>query len=266
VRGGNAGELQLRTHLAHPARVENYWLGGKANFAADRELATAIGGLVPDIAEAARAQFAFLRRAARVVAGEGVRQFVHIAVGLPTERSTHEVVQEVASQTRVVYVEDEPIALAHARALLAGDGPTTVVHADLRNADAILGHPDLRAVLDLARPVAVLVRVLTFVPDDEAAYGYLARLRDALAPGSYVVMPHITADANPSVAAESTELWRNLAPEFMPVMRDRAQVERFFTEFELLAPGVVPVQQWRPDDPPAPADRFWAYGGVARKP
>jgi O-methyltransferase involved in polyketide biosynthesis len=265
--------------VAHSARVYDWWLGGKDNFAADRELGQQIVDLVPMTPASARANRAFLHRAAGMVAAQGVHQFLDLGAGLPTVENTHSVVQRVDPTNRVVYVDYDPLVLAHARALLEGYGPTTVVRADIREPDVILGHPDVTKAIDFTRPVCVLaVAVLHFLTDDENPHAVVNRLRQAMAPGSYLVLSHITGDGTSEADDVIAIMRKHMADP--PTVRSYADVHRFFDHFELVRPDVVPVHLWRPTDhdqqqdprqPPwrKPGDEdepFWMYAGVARRP
>ena len=262
---------QINTSVAHSARVYDYWLGGKDNFPADRELAEAIVQVIPTMRTMARANRAFQTRAARHLAREaGIRQFLDIGTGIPTSPNVHEVAQAIAPAARVVYVDNDPIVLAHARALLtsAPDGATAYIDADLREPDKILDHPDLRGTLDLSQPVGLmLVAILMFFRDTEDPQGIVARLLAALPSGSYLALTHPTADFNPEAMAGAVAAAEQSGITLVP--RGRAEVEAFFAGLDLVEPGVVPVLAWRPDpDEGLPADPQSAYywAGVGRKP
>lgn len=241
---------------AHPARRYSYWLGGKDHFPADRRSAVAIQRVFPSIVTAVRENRAFLRRAVRHLAGRGVRQFVDVGVGLPTVENTH----HMAPEARVLYVDNDPIVMAHARALL-DEGPhgrTACLEADLREPAAILDHP----MVDLSRPVGLLmVAVLHFVHDDEAAGRAVRELVGGLPSGSFLVLSHATLDfTEPSRAAALPELAGDLRP------RSREQVAEYLDGLDLVEPGLVPVSQWRGGPcPPEPAE-VAIYGAVARLP
>jgi hypothetical protein len=256
----------LDTDVANPARVYDYLLGGKDNFAADREVAAATLKIAPDATERVRENRLFLQRAVRMLAAEaGIRQFLDIGAGLPTQGNVHEAAQRAASGTRVVYVDNDPIVLTHGRALLAGDGSSTVVQADVREPDAVLRHPEVGAFLDLTEPVALLlVSILHFVTDAEDPEAIVARYRDALPSGSYLVLSHLVGDINPK-AHDIAKLYDNATARM--VLRSRERIERFFDGFELVDPGVVAVPFWRPDGPPPAAEpeRLVIWGGVGRK-
>jgi S-adenosyl methyltransferase len=249
------------------ARIYDYLLGGSLNFAADRAAARQLISMVPDVPLVAQANRAFLRRAVRFLADAGVRQFLDIGSGVPTRGNVHEVARQAAPDSRVVYVDIDPVAVAHSRQLLAGDEQTAVIQEDARRPEQILGHPMVRDLFDLRRPVAILlVSVLHFIADSDQLAGLLARLRGAVAPGSYLVISHITADDRPDAGAAVMAANRRGAGFAVP--RRRADLERFFTGFELVDPGLVGVRQWRPDSPEAfgldPA-RLCLYAGVGRK-
>jgi hypothetical protein len=265
--GGPASRID--TSVAHPARRYDYWLGGKDNFAADRESGDMIAAAFPTIKQAASENRRFLSRAMRFLAGEaGIRQFLDIGTGLPTADNTHQVAQAIAPDSRIVYVDNDPIVLVHARALLTSsrEGATAYIDADIRDPDKILGDPQLHATLDLSRPVGlVMLAVLHFVDDTEDPYGIVARLVGALAPGSYVVISHATYDPMP--AATTARLKAALAATGeRGGPRTRAEFTRFLTGLELVEPGIVPVGDWRPDpgvEPPDPGD-IGMYAAVAR--
>jgi len=260
---------EINTHVAHPARVYDYWLGGKDNFAADRALGDAIRDAVPTIEAMARANRAFLGRAVRYLAGaEGIRQFLDIGTGIPTVGNTHEVAQGIAPDARVLYVDNDPIVLAHARALMTSHpaGVTGFIQADLREPEAILTDPALAATLDLRRPVALmLVAVLMYFRDEEDPPGMVAPLVDALPSGSYVAITHPTADFNPEAMAGAVMAAEHGGVTLVP--RSREETAAFFTGLDLMEPGLVPVLAWRPDPGPrADPHSAYYYAGVGRKP
>jgi hypothetical protein len=260
---------EIDTSVAHPARVYDYILGGKNNFAADQAAARAALTANPALATAMLENRAVMRRMTAFLAGEaGIRQFLDIGTGLPTSPNLHEVAQERTPSTRVVYVDNDPIVLAHARALLASsaDGSCAYLEADLRAPDAIMANPMLLATLDLAKPVAlVLVGILHFIPDSDQPHDVVARLVAALAPGSYLAIQHPTADFYPPGAGTASAYQRaGMAFQY----RTRDEFARFFTGLELVPPGIVPMAEWRaetePGPRPAPAEAS-AYAAVARK-
>ncbi|MEV4272483.1 SAM-dependent methyltransferase [Micromonospora aurantiaca (nom. illeg.)] len=272
---GTASESgRIDTTVAHPARRYNYWLGGKDNFQADRDSGDAMAARFPTIRISALENRRFLRRAVRHLAGEaGIRQFLDIGTGIPTADNTHEVAQSTDPCARVVYVDNDPIVLAHARALLTSspEGATAYLDADLRDPERILAHPDLRRTLDLSQPVALmLLAVLHFVPDGEDPYAIVGRLLDALPAGSYLAASHATQDYLPDeLAAEAKAAARGGGPHGVINLRSREEVVRFFDGLELVEPGVCSVAEWRADGEPEPRPSVVdvsMYGGVARKP
>jgi hypothetical protein len=270
IEGGDWVAPEINTNVAHTARVYDYWLGGKDNFPADHVLAEAILEAVPIMRTMARANRAFLGRAVRYLAGAvGIRQFLDIGTGIPTAGNTHEVAQAVAPDARVLYVDNDPIVLAHARALMTSHvaGETAFISADLRQPEAILGDPTLAATLDLTKPVAViLVAILMFLPDVEDPYGIVSRLLKALPSGSYLAISHPTADFDPRAMAGAVAASKRSGIALVP--RDRAEVEAFFRGLDLVEPGVVPVGAWRPDGEllrPGGREPLNIYAGVGRK-
>jgi S-adenosyl methyltransferase len=254
------------TGVPHIARVYDYWLGGKDNFAADRELGERTLQAYPNLVFSVRANRAFLARAVRFLAAEaGIRQFLDIGTGIPTANNTHEVAQRVAPDSRIVYVDNDPIVLSHARALLTSrpEGTCGYLDADVRDPDKILtGAAD---TLDFSQPVAVmLLAVLQFVTDDDEAGGILKRLTDACPPGSFVTISHPASDID---AEQHTEMVRRLNQSVAEkvALRDRAGVTRLFDGLELVEPGVIRVPEWRPDNELAAASPAVLWGGVARK-
>ncbi|MFW6694666.1 SAM-dependent methyltransferase [Streptomyces sp. MAR4 CNX-425] len=258
----------------HPARVYDYLLGGKDNYGPDREAAEQGMRANPHSLIPPRENRAFLRRAVHYLAAEaGIRQFLDIGTGLPTSPNVHEVAQAVAPDARVVYVDNDPIVLAHARALLTSspEGRTRYVDADLRNAGAILDSPELRATLDLDQPVALLlVAILHFVGDDDDPAGIVARLLDALPSGSYLALSHLTGDYDPEAWAGVAAVYRRSGVTMR--VRSKPRIEEFFDGLELVEPGVQCLPRWRPEpvavgSADAVTDaQVSVYGGVARKP
>ncbi|RNL86034.1 SAM-dependent methyltransferase [Halostreptopolyspora alba] len=254
--------------VAHPARVWDFWLGGKDHFPADRELGTRILETMPGWTAFAKADREFLGRAVRYLADEaGVRQFLDIGTGLPTANNTHEVAQAVAPDARVVYVDNDPIVLAHARALLtsAPSGATDYIHADLNEPDTILR--GAAATLDLDQPVAItLLGIMEFIPDTERAYAIVNRLLDAVALGSHLVIAHPTTDVQGEAMAETLRLW-NASAATPATFRTRREFTGFFERLELVEPGVVTLPQWRPDPDTSHTDtEIGFFAGVGRKP
>jgi hypothetical protein len=260
---------QIDTSVAHAARVYDYWLGGKDNFAADRALGDAMVHAIPTLPAMAKANRAFLGRAVRWLAAEGgIRQFLDIGPGIPTAGNTHEVAQAIAPETRVLYVDHDPLVLAHARALMtsSSQGQTEFIMADLRDPDAILADPALAKTLDLSQPIGlILVAILMYFRDDENPQGMVSTLLDALPSGSYVAVTHPTADFDPAAFQAASAAAEHAGITL--VSRSKADIEDFFTGLEIVEPGVVPVLTWHPDDgPPEDPNAAYYWAGVARKP
>jgi SAM-dependent methyltransferase len=261
---------EIDTSRPHSARMYDYLLGGKDHFATDREAADRLLTAFPSVRVATRENRAFLGRAVRYLAAEaGVRQFLDIGAGLPSASNVHEIAQGAAPSSRVVYVDNDPLVLAHARALLASgpEGRTAYIHADLSRPEEILSHPVTREVLDLTQPVAlILVAILHLIPDEDKPAEIVATLLDALPPGSFLVATHGTPEHDPSAAADATQVFRAAGLPFH--LRDTGDFARLaFSGLELVPPGVVLVSEWRRDDAepyPTSAEVGW-YGGVARK-
>ncbi|MEV6346755.1 SAM-dependent methyltransferase [Actinoplanes sp. NPDC051851] len=261
----------LDTNTVHPARRYNYWLGGKDNFAADRASGDLIERAHPTVRVSARENRAFLQRAVHHLAtGASIGQFLDIGTGLPTADNTHQVAQRANPAARVVYVDNDPMVMTHARALLsdAGRGATCYIEEDLRNPGKILAHPHLRETLDLSQPVALtLVAVLHFLRDHTQAREIVAELLDALAPGSFLVLSHATLDyATPQEAAFAWQMVEKGMSDAFP--RTHAQVAEYLTGLAPVDPGIVPVSEWHPRTPPAerPTPHDVAIlGAVARK-
>lgn len=265
-----ASPEQLAVDRPSVARIYDYFLGGFNNFAVDRAAAERLCALAPDTPEIMRANRAFLRRAVEFLLDHGVDQFLDLGSGLPTAGNVHEVAQERDPGARVVYVDSDPVVVAHGTALLRDNPRAAAVQADVRHPEAILAHPAVRRVLDLDRPLAVLlVAVLHFVTDDRAAARAVAALRARLAPGGYLVIAHGTDEGlPPDLLAQGQQIYTQAASPFKA--RSRAQVARFFRGLELVEPGVVYVPRWRPD---GPDERFFDQpersrnlAGVGRKP
>jgi hypothetical protein len=257
--------------MPHSARRYNYWLGGKDNFEVDRKSADVIAAAFPAIRTAAKQNRAFLRRAVTFLAEQGVRQFLDVGTGLPTVDNVHDVAQRIAPESRIVYVDNDPLVLVHARALLtsSSEGATAYIDADLHDPRAILDNAAVRETLDFSRPVALmLVAILHFIPDDTDPYAIVSRLVGALPAGSYLVLSHATFDPlPPEIVTALNAVNTGSVPPFVP--RTREQVARFLDGLELLEPGIVSVADWRAENEPAPrptpAEVAW-YGAVARTP
>ncbi|MEU3456470.1 SAM-dependent methyltransferase [Micromonospora sp. NPDC006766] len=249
------------------ARMYDYYLGGSHNFAADRAAARAMVDAVPEAPLMAQANRAFLRRAVQFLAESGVRQFLDIGSGIPTVGNVHEIAQGVDPECRVVYVDVDPVAVAHSREILAGNDRATVLREDLRQPAAILDHPEVNRLLDFTQPVAVMiVAVLHFIPNADRPEEILRTLRAALAPGSYLVMSQASDDGRTATGerAEAEQVYRRTDSQLF--IRSRAELAGLFDGFELVDPGVVWVPQWRPESPEQAENAAQAVflGGVGR--
>ena len=256
---------RIDTSRPHPARVYDWWLGGKDNYPVDEALARKILEVDPTVVRGARANRRFMHRAVRTAAEAGVRQFLDIGTGIPTEPNLHQVAQEIAPESKVVYADNDPIVLRHAQALLhsSPEGTTNYVHADVRDPDAILR--PAAETLDFSEPVALSLVALTHYLNDDA-YGLLKRYVAELAPGSFVILSQVTPDLSPEAVEKAAEQFRRNGTPFFP--RSLTEFSRFFDGLELLGPGVIPVSGWRPgpEDVAAQAEGIVpVYAGVARK-
>jgi hypothetical protein len=254
--------------VPNPARMWNYWLGGKDNFAADRELAGRVLEVMPSMPLIARAARLFLVAAVHQLATvHGIRQFLDIGTGLPTADNTHDVAQRAAPDSRIVYVDHDPVVLTHAQALLTSsrEGATDYLQADLRDTETIL--KGASRTLDLSRPVAILlIAILHFIPDADDPYAIVTRLMDAVPSGSYLVMAHAANDIVPEAAAEMARRYNEMSSAPITI-RNREQVARFFDGLDLLPPGLVPISQWGLAGPiDATAGGLAGYCGIGRKP
>nr|WP_134009444.1 SAM-dependent methyltransferase [Streptomyces sp. 846.5] len=261
--------VDLRTDIPHSARIYDYVLGGKDNFQADREAAEQMLRGWPSLRPSMQQSRAFMHRVTRYLAEEeGIRQFLDVGTGIPTEPNLHQVAQEIAPESRVVYVDNDPMVLVHARALLTSspEGRTSYLQADMREPQAIVDAPQLTATFDLSRPVALsVIAVLQFVPDDLDPVGIVRRLLEPLPSGSFLALSMVTTDSNPAIA----DVVREYNARGINVQaRTRKQVEQFFDGLEPVEPGVVLVHRWRQDGSATGLDDadVAMYGGVARKP
>ena len=268
--GGTASKarpLPFDTSVANQARVYDYLLGGKDNYEADRAAAEAVLTIAPETVFTARANHAFLGRAVRHLAGQaGMRQFLDIGTGIPTAGNTHQVAQEIAPQTRVVYVDYDPIVLAHARALLDSHeaGATEYIEADLRDTDTILSQA--RQLLDFSTPVAItLVSILHAIPDADDPRAIVARLLDAVPSGSYIALSHMASDILDNTTQNGLENVTGRLIQQQLTYRSRDQVARFFDGTELIAPGLVRVEEWQADSTTDASDRSFLWCGVGHK-
>ncbi|MGY1451703.1 SAM-dependent methyltransferase [Streptomyces sp. SS8] len=262
----------IDTTVSHVARIWNYWLGGKDNYEVDRAVGDQITAILPDVPRLARASRALLGRAVRYLVTEaGVRQFLDIGTGLPTVDNTHDIAQRLAPESRVVYVDNDPLVLAHARALLTSspEGTTEYIHADLRDPETIIRRA--ASALDLTRPVALLLMgIMEFVTDDDEAYGIVRRLMAALPQGSHLVLYDGTNVIHGERSDRIVEVW-NSSGNAPLVLRGPERIAAFFDGLELVEPGVVSCNRWRPDlaregRPGEDEEEVDAFCGVGRKP
>jgi hypothetical protein len=268
--GGSASKTEwpeFDTSVAHQARVYDYLLDGKDNYAADRAAAEAWLKVNPDTVFTVRANRAFLGRAVRYLTAEaGIRQFLDIGTGIPTAGNTHHVAQAIAPESRVVYVDYDPVVLAHARALLtsSGTGATDYIHADLRDTPAILGQA--RELLDFTQPVAItLIAILHAIPDSDDPHAIAASLLDAVPPGSYLAISHMGSDL---IASETLQEMKDVGKRMSQqqyTYRNRGQVARFFDSTDLVEPGLVPVHEWRPEPGTGDTRNSFIWSAVGRK-
>jgi S-adenosyl methyltransferase len=261
-------ETAANPHRPNPARVYDALLGGKDNYAVDREVADRLAAAKPALLANVRANRRYLGRVTRYLATEaGIRQFLDLGTGLPNQDNTHEVAQRAAPGARVVYVDNDPVVLAHARALLVGllDGVTAFLDEDIRNPDIILARA--ATTLDFTKPVAVmLLGVLYMIPDADRPYDIVAAFMDAVPPGSYLAISHPASDVDAAAAAEAARQYDASLPTTQ-TNRNREQVTRFFDGLELLEPGVVQLNTWRPDPgEPDPGVEISSWAGLAKKP
>jgi len=259
----------LRADVPHTARIWNYWLGGKDNFAADRQVGDRVREIFPVVIELAQADRQFLKRAVRHLTAEvGIRQFLDIGTGLPTQDNTHEVAQQLAPETRIVYVDNDPLVLAHARALLTSspEGSTDYLHADLHDPDTILRAA--ATTLDLSQPVAImLLGIMHFISDDDELQQIIDRLVSAVPSGSYIAVANTTTAVNGATTAEAVRVW-NIDAQPKLKLRTPERIAEFFTGLELVEPGWVSCSRWRPEpledgSLPTEVDQ-WC--GIIRKP
>ncbi|MFJ1968014.1 SAM-dependent methyltransferase [Streptomyces sp. NPDC087903] len=246
------------------SRIYDYYLGGSHNFEVDREAARRAMEFMPGLPKVMQANRAFMRRAVRFAAEEGITQFLDIGSGIPTFGNVHEVARAAAPEAHVVYVDHDPVAVAHSQAVLAGDERTRVVAADLRKPREILASAEVQDLIDLDRPVALLlVAILHFVEDADDPYGAVAELREALAPGSLVVLTHASYEGIPlptERAEGAVDVYKDIRNPL--IMRSREEIARFFEGYDMVEPGLVPMPRWRPDTAPEDEDP-WAFSGFA---
>jgi hypothetical protein len=267
-RGGQDGEdaeaPSFDVSVAHQARIYNYWLGGKDNYAADRTAAGLAAEAYPAVATGARANRQFLARAVRHMAGQGIRQFLDLGTGIPSANNTHEVAQQLAPDSRVVYVDYDPVVLAHARALLASGsaGQVDYLDADLRDTGPILQRA--AATLDFSQPVGIMLMAILHAIDDEDPARIVSRLAAAVPAGSYVTLSHPASDIDPDQIAAATSRLNELSHQHF-TLRTNAEVAALFGDLDILEPGVVRVEDWRPDSDVDQRYVSAMWGGVAVK-
>ncbi len=253
---------------ANIARVYDWWLGGDHNFQSDIDAARTSVALDQNMRASARANRAFMGRAVRFLAGEaGIRQFLDIGSGIPTQNNVHQVAQAATPGSRVVYVDSDDVAVAHSRLILRDNPDATVIQADLRQPESILADPSVQLLLDFSRPIGLLlVAVVHFLPDDDPVRDILATLRSALAPGSYLVLSHTCRDADPVLAQQHEKIYTSRVDTTFR-MRTREEIGQLFNGFTLVEPGLAWVPEWRPASPadvPADPQKYWILGGVGR--
>ncbi|MDA0632305.1 SAM-dependent methyltransferase [Nonomuraea sp. MCN248] len=251
------------------ARINNYFAGGKDNFAIDREIAEKVLTLAPEAKDIGTHVQEFRQRVVAHLVKAGVRQFLQVGAWLPVQRNVHQIAQELAPESRAVYVADDPVALNHARALLATNERVGVAEGVILQPDKIVEHPVTRQLIDFSQPVMVLLfGMLQYIPDDFGAYESVAALCDRLAPGSYVAITHAVFDTRPDIAEAVADIYRDALKRPTGGPRTMAEARRFFDGLELIEPGFVYVRQWRPETPVSDAEavKHWVAAGVGRKP
>ncbi|ATL32443.1 SAM-dependent methyltransferase [Streptomyces formicae] len=261
--------LSIDISMPSVSRIYDYYLGGSHNFEVDREAARKAMEFMPGLPKIMQANRAFMRRAVRHAVGEGITQFLDIGSGIPTFGNVHEVARQASEDARVVYVDHDPVAVAHSKAVLEGDERCAVLAGDLRKPRDILGSSEVGSVLDLERPVALLlVAVLHFVEDAYDPYAAVAELRDTLAPGSLIVVTHASYEGIPvpaEQAGHTVGVYKDIRNPL--IMRSRDEIARFFEGYDMVEPGLVPMPHWRPDTAPEEEDpySFSGFAGVGRK-
>ena len=266
---GDSNDMPYRVGFSTPnvARIYDYYLGGKDNYAADREAARRVLGVAPDVPLAALENREFIKRVIRfLIREQGISQFLDIGPGLPTQGNVHQLALQHDAGARVLYVDNDAVVLGHAKSLLRGVSGVNIVSGDLREPERVLSQPDLRAFIDFSQPVALFMTlVLHFIPPDDDPQGIVRRFRDALCPGSFLVLSHVTCDGRATDTL--TEISDTYAHANAPlIMRTHAEITRFFEGFDLVDPGVVFLSQWRPTtEYYAEGGTRWGYGGVGKK-
>jgi SAM-dependent methyltransferase len=250
------------------SRIYDYYLGGSHNFEVDREAARKAMEFLPGLPKIMQANRAFMRRAVRFAAAEGITQFLDIGSGIPTFGNVHEVAQEASPGAHVMYVDHDPVAVAHSQAVLAGNATADVIAADLRKPQEILASAEVQRLIDVNRPVALLlVAILHFVEDADDPYGAVAQLREALVPGSLLILTHASYEGiplPPERAEGAVDVYKDIRNPL--IMRSRDEIARFFEGYDMVEPGLVPMPDWRPDTAPEDEDpfSFSGFAGVGR--
>ena len=264
---------EFHPQTPNEARVLDYLLGGKDNFAADRRVAEEAIAVAPELPMMAIESRKFIGRAVRFLIDQGIRQFIDIGCGLPTQNNAHEVAQAAAEDARVLYVDIDPVVVTHARAILAERERTDVIQADMREPDVILAHPDLRRLIDLDQPVAILlISAFSAIPEDEVVTDIVDRLREAIVSGSWMVISHPISDDRTGVTEKLASLFQDqeivTGSRRRDDVRTRAEIEPYFDRLELADPGLVRQPLWRPDpgEPSVDPESVWMLAGVGRKP
>jgi hypothetical protein len=263
-----AGDAAEDINIGQPnvARMYDFLLGGQHHFAADRAFGRRLLAAEPNARLIVAENRAFMRRAVRFLAGTGVRQFIDLGSGIPVGKNVHEIARRGNPGARIVYVDSDPVVIAHGRQVLADDRFAVAVHADLRDADAVLGHPQVKTLIDPTEPVGLLmINVLSFVPDGDDPVGTVGRFAEYLAAGSYLAISHSTVDRAPNAGPDVEAMYAGATARAQS--RTRPEILRFFTGFDLVEPGLVYLPLWRPDGSlPENPERMWFYAGVGRKP
>ncbi|SDD11107.1 SAM-dependent methyltransferase [Actinokineospora iranica] len=263
--------LDVDVSVPSMARTYDFMLGGAHNFAVDREVGERIERAMPGLRNAARVNRAFLGRVVRFMADQGIRQFLDIGSGIPTVANVHEVAQARDPECRVVYVDRDPVAVAHSELILAGNDRAAVLHADMRDPEGILSSPEVRGLIDLDQPVGLLMLLmLHWVPDESDPVGLMARYCAALAPGSHLAITHVSGDHQGEKLSEATDVIKRSNSPDQVTLRTHAQVTALFAGLELVEPGLVGCGEWRPRGPGdiagEPGMNMLVYAGVGRKP
>ncbi|MCP9213118.1 SAM-dependent methyltransferase [Streptomyces sp. NEAU-Y11] len=267
---GAHSPADVRTDVPHPARMYNYYLGGKDHYEIDQKAAEEVVRRVPEAIDSARANRAWMRRAVHHLAKLGVRQFLDVGTGLPTEPNLHQVAQSVIADAHILYFDNDPIVLTHAQTLLTSSKPGQVeyAHGDLREPQGIIEKARALDIFDWEQPTALVLSAIThFIPDKDDVAGIFGTLRDALPPGSFLVLSHATGDFQPERSALGAAVYDEFESSVGVTMRSREQVEALFAGFTLLEPGVVQVPLWHPDEKINSPElgRIWVYGGIGQK-